>query len=332
MLDSVRKQFQKLGKLLERNSTIRTRLDLRHLDMLEAIADCRTLADAAEQLHISPSALTHRLREAERRLGVPLFQRQGRRMRPTAAAQILTQTARRVKQELGQAERLAVVSSTNITEIVRLSVAVYNVFHWLPAFLSWFREVEPGIQIEIETQGTAAPYGNLFDHTIDILMTPETAIPRSFEAVELFRDELVAVVPADHPYADRDYLTGADFLFETYLTYSLVKQPGFEADRVWAAEDVLPLKEDKIGSIEAICELIKAGFGLSILSKWALQPHFDTGSLVPIRTTEEGLDLSWNALVRGGIEQDSPEKRTADALANWFSQHPQHTESVAIGD
>src|SRR6056297_743186 len=65
------------------------RLSLQHLEMLVAIKQTATLAEAAAQLRITPSALTHRVREAERRLGVRLFAKDGRALRPNTAAQIL---------------------------------------------------------------------------------------------------------------------------------------------------------------------------------------------------------------------------------------------------
>lgn len=153
-------------------------------------------------------------------------------------------------------------------------------------------------------------------------MTPDTVVLRPLEATDLFADELVAVVPAGHPYAERPFLSGSDFLTETYLTYSLVKQPGFEADRVWAAEDVLPVHEEVIGSIEAITELIKAGFGISILSHWALSPQFDSGALYPVRTTPNGLILTWRALLFASADDDSPKRRVIDALVTWFAENP----------
>lgn len=295
------------------------RLDLRHLDMLAAIEVSKSLADAAEVLHISPSAVTHRLREAERRLGVRLFQRQGRHLRPTVAGQILAQAALRIQADLEQTERAAIATTAEVTEIVRVSVAVYNAFHWLPGFMTYFRTVEPGIQIQVETFGTDTPYDNLATHKVDVLLTPDTVIPLPIDAVDLFDDELVAVVPPEHAKAERDYLTGADFVSEIYLTYSLIKQPGFEADRVWATEGVMPLLEETIGSIEAVCELIKAGFGISILSRWALKPQFEVGTLVPVQVTPAGLDMTWRALVRSDAPHDAPERRMAAALSDWFA-------------
>lgn len=297
-----------------------SRLDLRHLDMLAAIEVSRTLADAAERLHISPSAVTHRLRDAERRLGVRLFQRQGRHLRPTVAGQILAQAALRIQADLEQTERAAIATTADITEIVRVSVAVYNAFHWLPGFMTYFRSVEPRIQIQVETLGSDTPYDNLARHKVDVLLTPDTVIPASVDTVDLFADELVAVVPPNHAHAGREFLTGADFVSEIYLTYSLVKQPGFEADRVWATEGVMPLLEENIGSIEAACELIKAGFGISILSRWALKPQFEVGALVPVRVTSAGLDMTWRALVRSEAAPDAPERRMAAALAEWFTR------------
>ena len=298
------------------------RLDLRHLDMLVAIDASRTLADAADLLRISPSAVTHRLREAERRLGVHLYQRQGRHLRPTVAGQILAEAALRIQADLEQTERAAIATTRDIAEIVRISVAVYNAFHWLPAFIAFFRSLEPGIQIQVETLGSQTPYDNLARHKVDLLLTPDTVIPPSVDGMDLFADELVAVVPPDHAYAGREFLTGQDFVSEIYLTYSLVKQPGFEADRVWATEGVMPLLEENIGSIEAVSELIKAGFGISILSRWALKPQFEVGALVPVQVTAGGLDMTWRALMRSDAAKDAPERRMATALAEWFAQSP----------
>ena len=96
--------------------------------MLEAIEQTSTLSQAAEQLHVTQSALTHRIREAERRLGVILFEKSGRRLRLTSAAQVLTEAAVKILGDLDAAERVAIASAKGIQHVVRLTVANYNAY------------------------------------------------------------------------------------------------------------------------------------------------------------------------------------------------------------
>lgn len=297
-------------------------LSLRHLDMLTAIARCETMAEAARTLLITPSALTHRIREAERRLGIVLYEKQGRILRPTTAARILTVTADRVLEDLNQSERVAIASAEGIRHFLRISVAVYNSFHWLPEFLSWFRGSHPKIGIEIETQGALAPFDLLAKGKIDLVISPDMVLPGQLDAVDLFADELVAVVPPSHGLAQKRFVTGQDFLNDPFLTYSLVRQPGYETDRIWTPENVMPPREENIGSVEAICELIKAGFGISILSHWAIYPQFLSGNLMPVRATPDGLDITWRAITKSSATEGAPERILMKALADWFRLNP----------
>ena len=297
-------------------------LSFRHLDMMTAIAQCETMADAARTLLITPSALTHRIREAERRLGVVLYEKQGRIARPTTAARILTHTAEKVIKDVHKSERVAIASAEGIHHVIRISVAVYNAFHWLPEFLLWFRRSNPQIGIKIETQGSIAPFDLLSKGKIDVVMSPDIVLPGQFEARDLFKDELVAVVPLRHALADKRHLTGTDFLDDPFLTYSLIRQPGYEADRIWTPENILPPREEDIGSVEAICELVKAGFGISILSHWAIHPQFSSGNLKPVRATPNGLDITWRVIIKSATPMRAPERVLMDALADWFRLNP----------
>lgn len=297
-------------------------LSLRHFEMLAAIARCASLADAARTLLITPSALTHRIREAERRLDVLLYEKQGRTLRPTLAGRILTQTAERILEDIHQSERVAISSAMGIRHVVRLSVAVYAAFHWLPDFLPWFRKVNPGIEIEINTQSAQNPFDSMFKGQIDLVISPDSVLPGQLDTVDLFEDELVAVVPPGHALAAKAYVSGNDFLNDPYLTYSLVRQPGYEADRIWTPENVLPPHEENIGSVEAICELVKAGFGISILSHWAIFPQFQSARLIPVRATQDGLGITWRAITKKGAHSGAPESILAQSLADWFHQNP----------
>ncbi|PYU10118.1 MAG: LysR family transcriptional regulator, partial [Acidobacteria bacterium] len=75
-------------------------LEIRHLKLVEAIAETGSVTRAGNRLHLTQSALSHQLRDAEEQLGKPLFERKSGKMMLTPAGERLLQTARTVLCEL----------------------------------------------------------------------------------------------------------------------------------------------------------------------------------------------------------------------------------------
>src|SRR5579884_2646857 len=71
-------------------------LEIRHLRLVQAIADTGSVTRASERLFLTQSALSHQLRDLETRLSTRLFRRVGRRMVPTGAGEELVASAARV--------------------------------------------------------------------------------------------------------------------------------------------------------------------------------------------------------------------------------------------
>ena len=78
-------------------------LEIRHLKLMAAIAETGSVTQAGNRLHLTQSALSHQLRDAEEQLGASLFERKNRKMVLTAAGERLLQTAKNVLAELDRA-------------------------------------------------------------------------------------------------------------------------------------------------------------------------------------------------------------------------------------
>src|ERR1700687_4426445 len=104
-------------------------LEIRHLRLVAAIAETGSVTRAGNCLHLTQSALSHQLRDAEEQLGAPLFERGSRKMTLTAAGARLLQSARTVIAELEGAQKEIQKRGTAMQGLIRLSTQCYTAYH-----------------------------------------------------------------------------------------------------------------------------------------------------------------------------------------------------------
>jgi len=294
------------------------KLEARHYILLQAIQKLGSMSAAAAQLGVTPSAVTHRIREAERRLGVPLTARLGTQMHLTLSAQRLAQAADRALDEMFRAEFDAARMGKAKGPIVRLGMATYSFFHWLPSFLGHMTKVDRDLQVEIVGQGSDEPLHLLQDNLLDVALIPGPL--RQRKRVIFFplkRDELICITSASHRLASRKFIEAGDLTAETHLTYSSVVTEGFEYDRFFQPAGRYPARLVPLAVPEAVQELVAANLGISILSKWAAEPRLKRGEIAGLRLTQKGLGLEWHAAIRENEDANSPAAICAKTLARW---------------
>lgn len=297
------------------------RLGINHLQMLTAIVETGTVADAAQLLGVTPSALSHRIREAERRLDLALFTRLGRRLRLTPAGELLHQASVRLLDELEQVETAAQKMGHGIEAVVRLGIATYSSYHWLPDFLNRLHEAAPTIEVEVMANAVQRPMAALQEGDIDLAVVPDVLIPTGMTALPLFDDELVAIMSPEHRLAARTSVEAADFREHDVLTYSFTNLPGHELDLFWRPAGVSPRRIIRVELIDAIVDLVKANLGVAIVQRWAIAPHLETGALAACRLTDRGLSIPWSVARRSTGDEDDAVATVAQALADWCRSH-----------
>lgn len=296
-------------------------LDLRHYQMIAMLAKTPRVTDAADRLGITPSALSHRIREAERRLGVPLFSRSHKRLRMTAAAEYLAQVADRLIADLVRAEHDAERMAQGVKHVVRLAVEAYSSYHWLPSFLQHLKDSHPDVSIQVVAAAAKSPLENLSDHTVDIaIVSGENAATR-LETVHLFDDELLFIMPAGHRLADRNHIEGQDIVGEDFITYTHIPEPDREYAKLFRPNDTYPNWTETVELPEAIVEMVAAGLGTSVLAGWAVGAAIKSGRIIGARVGAEGVSVPWYAVIRPDqAAEDEITRTTAQALAQWCQE------------
>ncbi len=293
------------------------KLEIRHLRMLQAMAATGSVTQAASLLSLTQSALSHQIREAERRLGRDLFVQGNKRMQMTPAAETLNDEAGRILAQLERVEADVANQGDTMRHVVRIGCGAYSCYRWLPRFLKHFQEQAEDVDIEVVADATRHPQNALVERNIDIAVMSGMPSRSSTRSLRLFRDELILIVAPDHRLAGRDYVVPQDLADQTYISYSDIAEKGHEYDSFLKPAQVSYRKMLKVELTEAIVELVIGGFGISILSRWAVSPYLRSGALAAARVSRGGLFVDWHVMTRKAEAEDSPAWRMATALRHW---------------
>lgn len=273
-------------------------LDVRDLRLVAAVARHGTLTKAGEFLHISQSGLSHQLADLEGRIGAPVFARLGRRMVPTPVGERLLAAGADVLSAMERAQDEVRSAVADRVAMLRLSTECYTCYHWLPPLLRRFEQAFPQVETRIVAEATRRPVEALLEGSLDLAITSCPPDDRRVRSRRILRDELVAIVAPDHPWAGRRYVKPDAFADQHVITYDV--QP---AQSTFFQEFLLPagVTPDRVSHIqltEAILEMVKAGLGVTVHARWAVAPQLADGSLVAVRLGSRGLHRTWCAATR----------------------------------
>lgn len=134
----------------------------------------------------------------------------------------------------------------------------------------------------------------------------------------------------DHRLAERAYIEAADLAEERYFTYSLAVAPGHEWEAVFRPAGIAPRRISRVEMPEAIVDMVRAGFGVSVLSRWAVEPELRDGTLIARPLTPSGLWLRSWLVTRAGLPPDAPARRFTALSAQWSQESDDGRGTVAF--
>lgn len=276
-------------------------IEIRHLRLVVAIVDTGSLARAARRLHLTPSALSHQLRDIESRLRTPLFRREDRRMVPTDAGASLLAVAQRVLADLDQMETaFRAGDHASAAGTIRITTQCYTCYHWLPRIIADFAKEWPDVAIHIVPEATRSPHEAVSDARVDVAIVYDHIDAGSLQYTPLFDDELVAVVSPSHLFAKSDRVHPTELRGQHLILYDIPPSDSFVFRHILGPDSVVPTKVSRLPLTEAILEMVRANIGMSILARWAVAPQLASKQLVGIPLDTAAARRRWSAARRIG--------------------------------
>ncbi|MEU6083256.1 LysR substrate-binding domain-containing protein [Streptomyces sp. NPDC047108] len=236
------------------------RVKLRHLTLVVAIAEHGAVSHAADHLRIAQPALTRSLRELEHILGVDLFVRGPRGVRPTLYGDAFLEHARAVLAELRRAgERITGLADGEVgTVTIGTLLAGSNVL--LPRAIATLKEDRPGITVVVQEAPFDTQIPRLLEGDIDLILgrlNPIDDLP-GLRQITLYSEPVRLVVRRGHPARSVDGLALGDLLGFPWVLPLEQTALRHELEQVFHAEGLpLPGNRTECTSITTVRTLLQ---------------------------------------------------------------------------
>ncbi|WP_039883665.1 LysR family transcriptional regulator [Achromobacter piechaudii] len=255
-------------------------LNLDHLRTFAQVIELGSFSAAADRGGVTQPAVSLQIRQLERRFGLKLVERVGRRAGPTAAGLELLTHIRVIDAALAQAEQVMSAHASQVSGRIRLGTGATACTYLLPSILAQLRRRFPALDIVASTGNTADMLRGLENNTLDMGLVTLPAPGRMLQVTPVLEDEFVAIFPARDVAAIPAQITPQALapwplvLFEPGARTRRLVDDWFEAAGI-AAKPVMEL-----GSTEAMKEIVAAGLGCAILPRLAVSGAGQRDALV----------------------------------------------------
>jgi DNA-binding transcriptional LysR family regulator len=281
-----------------------------------AAVEAGSVHGAADALQLTQSAVTKRIQTLERRVGGRLFERGRFGVRPTELGRTIYPAAKRALEALGSVAELVEASRAQGSLDLRVTASHTIGEFLLPGWLADFRRERPDVHPQLEIINSQGVIDAIRENRSEIGFIEGPDSPGGLQTITVARDEIVAVVAVEHPWARRRAVPIRDLGAEAYLTREAASGTRAVATAALARAGVELTPALQAASAESLKRAL-AGGGFTLISRLTIEAEERAGVLVglPVR----GVDLRRELR---SIRRRRPAPSTAArAFWRWLTTH-----------
>lgn len=286
-------------------------MELRQLRYFAVLAEELNFTRAAERLHISQPPLSMQIAQLENELGATLFRRTSRRVELTEAGTCFLHDVRAILVRLKDAGVRVKAVDQGLAGRVEVGLSGSHFLGPLPELIARYAVTHPDVSVILNEMKPADQIEALREHRIDISFTRACVADEQLDCVPLWRDPVVAVLPAGHPLAGRAHLGLHELSGERFVV--LRADTSAFAQHIYdccAVAGFVPRESQSVSEVPAQLNLVAAGLGV------ALVPSSTCKRLTGGMTTCELASPAPAADVYAIVRKDGPTKARQTFLAS----------------
>ncbi len=267
----------------------------RQLRVFNEVARHLSFVRAAENLHLTPPAVTMQVKELEGHVGMPLFDRKGKQVSLTTTGEYMLVYARKILATVKDAEDAAARlqrAETGVLTIGFVSTAKY----FLMRLLAEFRTLHPGVDIQISIGNRDQLVGMLQNSEVDIAVMGRPPKELQTRAEPFAAHPHVFVSAVDHPLAHRDHLRVEDLRPFDFIVREKGAGTRAAMEKFFEDTHVEPRMKIELHSNEIIKQAVMAGLGLGFLSLHTIGLELEHKLICMLDVEGAPVVRSWNVV------------------------------------
>ncbi len=265
-------------------------MDLRQLEILQAIAETGSFTACGRKLHVSQSAISRQILLLEEELGEPLFLRVGRKVLMTPAAESLVQLGQRVFLDVRETVGAITDRTRELRGTLRLSGGMTVCLYVFPPLLKHLRRVHPHLDVRLMVATAGRSLQEIRAGRVDAGLITLPVDESDLMTVPVLREELLIVTTPRHALARRRRrVAPRDLAGQPFILFEMGSATRKVIDRFFASENIEPTIVMDTENVEIIKAMVKTGLGIGIVPYQAVAREVRSGHLFCARI--EGHEL-----------------------------------------
>jgi len=257
----------------------------RRLEVFYQVAKQLSFTKAAEVLHMTQPAVTFQVRQLEDQFNTRLFDRAHNRISLTPAGLLIQESAERIFELYAEMENAVSELTGEVSGSVTIGASTTIAEYMLPALLGDFKRNNPDVNLHLRVSNSEAIVSMVESNELDLGVVEAPVGNKNLRVETCRMDSLVAIVPLDHPLAERETITIEELMGHPYICREEGSGTRVVIDDHLVKHGVALNDLDivmELGNPEAIKGAVEAGLGISILSEATLVKELRLGTLVSI--------------------------------------------------
>jgi DNA-binding transcriptional LysR family regulator len=257
-------------------------MEMTQLEFFLTVVQEGSFSKAAERVFRTQPAVSIAIRRLEEEVGAPLFERSQKTPVLTQAGELVYDYAKRILSLRDQAREVVTELRSLERGRVRIGANESTSLYLLPHLILDYRKQHPNVKVEIYRHVSERLPLEVLDRNVDLALLAYEPVDSDLESFPVLRDELVLIMPPDHPLSKRGAVAVKELGNESFLAHNVKTASRFKVIEAFAQHHT-PLNITlELATVETIKRFVQLEIGLAFVPRMCVTEELERGTLATI--------------------------------------------------